>query len=357
MHTSTIITGTGSYVPPIVKHNREFFHNNFYTASGETIPDSSDDIITKFEKITGILQRRYAAEDMNASDLAYLAAKYAISDAGIDPESLDYIIVGHNFGNVLKHTVQSDAVPSLASHVKHALGIKNPSCIPYDILFGCPGWIQGLIQADLYFKAGAAKRCLVIGAETLSRVIDVHDRDSMIFSDGAGACVVEATETETSRGILGTSVQSYALEELQYINMGCSNRPGSDAHIRYIKMQGRKVYEFALKYVPLAINICLENSGVSIQDVRKIFIHQANEKMDEAIIKALYALHNIPVKPENIMPMNIHELGNSSVATVPTLFDMVRKGLIPGHSLTAGDIIVLASVGAGMNINAVCYRI
>ncbi len=235
-------------------------------------------------------------------------------------------------------------------------GIRNPACIPYDLLFGCPGWVQGLIQANLYVQAAAARRCLVIGAEMLSRVIDVHDRDSMIFSDGAGACIAEAREAGTSQGILGTSVQSYALEELQYINMGKSNYPGSDAGVRYIKMQGRKVYEFALKYVPMAISSCLEHSGVPIGDVRKIFIQQANEKMDEAIIKALYALYNIPFYPESIMPMNIHELGNSSVATVPTLFDMVRKGVIPGHQLAAGDIIVLASVGAGMNINAVCYR-
>jgi 3-oxoacyl-[acyl-carrier-protein] synthase-3 len=356
MRTSTIITGTGSYIPPVVKHNREFFHNSFYTNSREPIPDMPADIIEKFEKITGISQRRYACEDTNTSDLAHLAAKYAIEDAGIDPETLDYIIVAHNFGNVAKHTIQTDAVPSLASHVKHALGIRNPACIPYDLLFGCPGWVQGLIQADLYFKAGAARRCLIIGAETLSRVIDLHDRDSMIFSDGAGACIAEAREGTSPQGILGSSVQSYALDELQYINMGRSNYPGSDTRIRYIKMQGRKVYEFALKYVPMAINSCLENAGVHIGDVRKIFIHQANEKMDEAIIKALYALHDMPVNPENIMPMNIHELGNSSVATVPTLFDMVRKGVMPGHALTEGDIIVFASVGAGMNINAVCYR-
>lgn len=357
MRTSTIITGTGSYIPSVIKHNREFFHNNFYTNSREPIPGMPADVIEKFEKITGILQRRYALEDMNTSDLAYLAAKCAIEDAAIAPETLDYIIVAHNFGNVAKHTIQSDAVPSLASRVKHALRIRNPACIPYDLLFGCPGWIQGLIQADLYLKAGAANRCLIIGAETLSRVIDIHDRDSMIFSDGAGACIIEKREVTNSQGILGTSVQSYALEDVQYINMDMSNYPGSDTRIRYIKMQGRKVYEFALKYVPAAISSCLENAGVRIGDVRKIFIHQANEKMDEAIIKALYALYNMPVESGNVMPMNIRELGNSSVATVPTLFDMVRKGVIPGHVLTEGDIIVFASVGAGMNINAVCYRI
>lgn len=355
MRTSTIITGTGSYIPPMIKENREFAINNFYTNTQQPISTASSDIIEKFEKITGIAQRRYAAEDMSASDMACMAAEAAIADAAIDPETLDYIIVAHNFGNVIKHTIQSDAVPSLASRVKHVLGIRNPSCIPYDILFGCPGWLQGLIQAHLYFAAGAAKRCLVVGTEMLSRVIDVYDRDSMIFSDGAGACIVEAQENSAS-GILGVSAQSYSVEELEYINMGKSNYPGSDERIRYIKMAGRKVYEFALTYVPLAIKDCLEKSGVHINDVHKIFIHQANEKMDEAIIKRLYDLYGQPVLPDNIMPMNIRELGNSSVATIPTLFDMVKKGLLPQHRVLAGDVVVFASVGAGMNINAVCYR-
>ena len=101
----------------------------------------------------------------------------------------------------------------------------------------------------------------------------------------------------------------------------------------------------------------MDESGIDIADVKKVFIHQANEKMDEAIIKELYKLYGITNVPENIMPMSIHNLGNSSVATVPTLLDMVRKGLMPEHTLSEGDVILFASVGAGMNINAVCYRI
>jgi len=122
-------------------------------------------------------------------------------------------------------------------------------------------------------------------------------------------------------------------------------------------MKGRKVYEYAMKYVPLAMKTCLDNSGVNIGDVKKIFIHQANEKMDEGIIKEMYKLYGISVVPGNIMPMSIHNLGNSSVATIPTLYDMVRKGRMPEHNLKQGDVILFASVGAGMNINAVCYRV
>jgi 3-oxoacyl-[acyl-carrier-protein] synthase-3 len=353
----TVITGTGSFIPENKKINSEFAIHDFYDDHQQRIPNAAVDIIKKFEQITGIYERRYANKEMNASDMAAIAADVAIKDAGIDPESIDQIIVAQNFGNVSKHTIQSDAVPSLASRVKQILGIKNPSCIPYDLLFGCPGWIQGLIHAEAFFKSGQAKRCLVIGTETLSRVIDSYDRDSMIFSDGAGAVIVEAQEREDGPGVLGLVAQSFVIDELNYIFMGKSYFPEADPRVRYIKMQGRKVYEFSLKHVPEAMKACLEKSKVDIKDVKKIFIHQANEKMDIAIIKAFYMLYDISTIPVNIMPMNIKELGNSSVATVPTLFDMVKRGTIPDHALKQGDIVLFASVGAGMNINAICYKL
>ncbi len=354
----SVITGTGCMIPSEIKSNRDFTIHDFYAEDQSRIAAPPEEIVEKFRMITGIAERRYAPVDLNSSDLAILAAKAAIQDSKVDPESLDQIIVAQNFGNVIKHTIQSDGVPSLASRVKHGLGIRNPNCIPYDILFGCPGWVQGLIQADAFFKAGVAKKCLVIGTETLSRVLDMYDRDSMIFSDGAGACVLEYKEVpENGSGILGASVQSHAGEEANYIYMGKSNFPGSDPRIRYIKMKGRKVYEYAVKHVPQAIKDCLDKSGVDIRDLTKIFIHQANEKMDEGIIRNLYKLYGINEVPEDIMPMSIHWLGNSSVATIPTLYDLVRKGLETKHQLQSGDVVLFASVGAGMNINAVCYRV
>jgi 3-oxoacyl-[acyl-carrier-protein] synthase-3 len=237
------------------------------------------------------------------------------------------------------------------------LGIFNPNCIAYDILFGCPGWLQGLIQADAFFKAGIAKKVLIIGSETLSRVIDSYDRDSMIFSDGAGATVVEYMETtETGSGLLGYAMQSHCTNEAFYINMGKSYFPHSDPRVRYIKMKGRKVYEYAVKHVPAAMKECLEKSGIDIKDLRKVFIHQANEKMDEAIIQAMYKLYGLKA-PADIMPMSIQWLGNSSVATIPTLLDLVNHGKQEGHTLQKGDVVMFASVGAGMNINAAVYRI
>jgi 3-oxoacyl-[acyl-carrier-protein] synthase-3 len=293
---------------------------------------------------------------MNTSEMASKAAELAIQDAGIDPETIDQIIVAHNFGNVLPGTIQTDTIPALASRVKHQLGIKNPNCVAYDILFGCPGWIQGVIQADSFIKSGMAKRCLVIGAETLSRVVDSHDRDSMIFSDGAGACIVEE-DTNTNSGILASSVQSHCVDETYFLYLGKSYHPEGDEATRYIKMKGRKVYEYAIKNVPLAMKECIEKAGVDIHDVKKFFLHQANEKMDEGFIKALYKLYDIRIVPENVMPMSIHDLGNSSVATIPTLYDLVKRGKYKEHQLHKGDIVIFASVGAGMNINAICYRV
>jgi 3-oxoacyl-[acyl-carrier-protein] synthase-3 len=353
----TVITGTGHFTPAAIRSNSDFACLDFYNERQQRI-EGSPKIIERFEQITGISARRYASSHMTASDMATRAAASAIKDAGIDPETIDQLIVAHNFGDVRKHAIQSDAVPALASRVKRSLWITNPNCVAYDLLFGCPGWVQGVIQTDAFFKAGIAKRSLVIGTETLSRVIDQYDRDSMIFSDGAGAVVLEAQpDLEQGPGILGAVSQSHCMEETSYINMGGSNCPSADPAIRYLKMQGHKVYEFALKTVPTAMKACLESAKVEISQIKKVFIHQANEKMDAAILKAFYRLFNRDIIPELIMPMNIRELGNSSVATIPTLFNMVRKGLLPGHTLHQEDIILFASVGAGMNINAVCYKV
>lgn len=352
----TVITGVGSYIPTEVKTNDEFAVHRFYADDHSAIETDPHEVVQKFKKITGIAERRYASTDLNTSDIATIAARKAIADSGVDPETLDQIIVAQNFGNVIKNTIQTDAVPALASRVKHSLGIHNPSCIAYDILFGCPGWVQGVIQADAFFKAGIARKALVIGAETLSRVIDEYDRDSMIFSDGAGATILEYKES-AGNGILASSAVSHCMEEAYYINMGQSFYPGSDPGIRYIKMKGRKVYEYALKHVPEAMKDCLDKAGVSINDLKKIFIHQANEKMDEAIVLAFYKLYGINKKAAEVMPMSIQFLGNSSVATIPTLYDMVLRGDVDDHEVQAGDIVLFASVGAGMNINAICYRV
>jgi 3-oxoacyl-[acyl-carrier-protein] synthase-3 len=347
------ITGTGSYIPDVIEKNENFHQHKFLNADGSIINSTNEVIIEKFKAITGIGERRYIDTSLNNSDIAFYAAQKAIKDANINQEELDYIIVAHNYGDIKHNVEQSDTVPSIASRVKHLLKIKNPKCVGYDMLFGCPGWIEATIQANAFIKSGIAKKCLVIGSETLSRVIDKHDRDSMIYSDGAGAVVLEASNNGS--GILTHESATYALDEAHFIYFGETNNRDISDKRRYIKMYGRKIYEFALNHVPAAMKSCLDKSGIDIKDVKKILIHQANEKMDEAIVKRFYKLYGMEM-PDGIMPMTINKLGNSSVATVPTLYDMILKGKMNGHSINKGDIILFASVGAGMNINAIVYK-
>ena len=347
------ITGTGSYIPKEITSNKDFENHDFYNEDGTSFTHQNDVIIEKFKAITGISERRYAQEKYSTSDIASFAAQKAIDYAKIDPETLDYIIVAHNYGDVKHGSNQSDTVPSLASRVKSKLQIKNPSCVAYDLIFGCPGWLEAMIQANAFIKAGIAKRCLVIGAETLSRVTDPHDRDSMIYSDGAGATIIE--HTNDTDGIISHATATHAIEEANYIYFGNSNNLEDQDPRKYIKMNGRKIYNFALTNVPKAMKSCLEDSGYDIKDLKKILIHQANEKMDEAIVKRFYGLYDMQA-PQDIMPMTINTLGNSSVATVPTLYDLIVNNNMEGHSIKKGDLIMFASVGAGMNINAMVYK-
>ncbi|MBR9832818.1 3-oxoacyl-ACP synthase III family protein [bacterium] len=348
------ITGTGSYIPTIIQKNEDFLSHDFFDEQQLKIPNSNEIIIKKFQAITGIEERRYVSSDLQSSDIGTIAAERAIKNSGINPEELDYIIVGQNFGDVSQGNTQIDMLPSIASRIKYNLKIKNPNCVVYDVIFGCPGWLQGVIQADAFIKAGIASKCLIVGTETLSRVVDPFDRDSMIYSDGAGACILEKNENSNS-GILSSANQSFTLDEAYYLFYGSSYNPSENQETKYIKMHGRKIYEFALNNVPLAMKTAVDRSGVAIDAISKILIHQANEKMDEAIIKRFYLLYDKQM-PENIMPMSIHKLGNSSVATVPTLLDLILKNQLKGHQIAEGDVLLIASVGAGMNVNAVVYR-
>ncbi len=348
------IIGSGVYIPENKIKNIDFCQHSFYNEEGAALKDSNEVIAEKFRNITGIEERRYVDDDLKTSDIATIAAQRAIEDAGVDPEILDYIILAHNFGDVTNKTDQTDILPSLASRVKHGLKIKNPKCVAYDMLFGCPGWLEGVIQAQAFIKAGMAKTCLIIGAETLSRVVDKHDRDSMIYADGAGATIIQSTSL--NGGIKTFSTATYAHDEAFYLYYGPSYNKELNPDIKYIKMHGRKIYEFALTHVPQAMAECLAKSTFPIEKIKKILIHQANEKMDEAIIQRFYRLFK-QQPPHDIMPMSIHKLGNSSVATIPTLYHLLMKNELGNHSLTAGDVIMFASVGAGMNINAMVYEI
>lgn len=353
----SVITGTGSYIPPRVVTNDDFGQTVFMESNGTVITRPNKEIADKFQEITTIAERRYISDDMITSDMAHLAAEEAIKAAGIDREELDYIIVANNFGDTLPGNTATDHTPAMASKVKHKLGIKNPETIAYDIIFGCPGWVQAVIQADYFIKSGDAKKALVIGADVLSRISDPHDRDSMIYADGAGAVVLEGRESTSPIGIIAHKTRSDTLQHAGLLHMGPSYNPEHpNPHDLYLKMNGRRLYQYALETVPPAMKACIEKSGYDIADVKKVLIHQANGKMDDAMLKRLYNLYNIEEAPEDVMPMTVHNLGNTSVATLPTLYDLIIKENIENHEINEGDVLIFASVGAGMNVNAFVYK-
>ncbi len=354
----SIITGTGSYIPKRVIKNKDFLNHTFYERKDVPIQKTNQEIIDKFEEITTITERRYVTDDLKTSDIAFFAAEEAIKSANIDKEELDYIIVAHNFGDTTVNNKQVDIVPSLASRVKYKLKIKNPNTVAYDLPFGCPGWVQGVIQADYFIKSGDAKKILIIGAEVLSRISDPHDRDCMIYADGAGAVILEGKQSNTPIGVLTHRTRSDTYFHSEMLFMGESyKKDKSTENELYMKMNGRRLYQYALETVPQTVKECLDKIGIHPKEIKKLLIHQANGKMDDAILERLFKLYELDTIPEDIMPMSISKLGNSSVATIPTLLDLILKGNLKPHKIESGDHLIFASVGAGMNINTFIYKV
>ncbi|HEX4684459.1 MAG TPA: ketoacyl-ACP synthase III, partial [Gemmatimonadaceae bacterium] len=349
-----VIVATGSFIPELVVTKAHFMRHEFLAADGSRIDKSNDEILQQFESITGIRERRYARPEQVTSGIGLLAAQDALASSNIDPESLDLIIFAHNFGDVRPGDPRSDLVPALAARVKSQLRIRNPFAPAFDVVFGCPGWLQGMIIADSMIRAGDVRRALIIGADTLSRISDPHDRDSLIYADGAGATILEARETDD--GILAHAVRSDTLEHATMLRMGKSYNDDVFLEALFLKMEGRKLYKYALSNVAGAMKMALDRAQVPLREVDKVLIHQANGKMDEAILAALYEQEGIAAPPD-VMPMTIATLGNSSVATVPTLLDLIAKNKLSGHAIEPGDVVLFASVGAGMHINAVVYRV
>ncbi|CAI9429182.1 3-oxoacyl-[acyl-carrier-protein] synthase 3 [Candidatus Ornithobacterium hominis] len=353
---NAVITGSGHFLPENIIENDYFLNHTFFDEKGEKIQKSNQETIQKFEEITEIKSRRYAEPELQNSDMAAIAGGRALQDAGVDKETLDYVIVASNYGNISHGQGLADVMPSMSARVKNKLGIKNNACRPYDMTFGCPGFNEALILATQFIKAGLAEKILVIGSDMISRAVDPYDRTAMIFADGAGAVILENKKSDQECGVLHYLTISDNLEELDYLTNGPSLNTEYKGASKSVSMKGRKVYEYALKKVPAAMHRLIEQAGVDVKEIKKILLHQANAKMDHAMVKRFYKLNGISDAPKDIAPMTVQDFGNSSVATVPTMFDLVRKNQLGNHQFYPDDKIILASVGAGMNINALLYH-
>ena len=279
---------------------------------------------------TGICERR-VSKDMGTCGLAIEAAKRAIDDAGIDPKEIDLIVLATSSGD--------RAFPAAAMDVQAAIGAVN--AVGFDITAACSGFIFGLHIAHSFFAAGIYKTALIIGAETLSKVVDWTDRGTCIlFGDGAGAAVVRASETGIIRTLMGSDGTKGWTLECQARNIGnCLN--GIKPELGFMKMDGKEVFKFAVRKVPEIVAKILEDAQINPDEIKYFVLHQANFRILEAASRRLKV-------PMDRIPVNIDRYGNTSAASVPILLDELKRD----GKLERGDKLVLAGFGSGMTWGA-----
>lgn len=314
---TTKIIGIGSYVPDTVVTNQDLMK----------FLDTDDAWI---RERTGICERR-VSKDMGTCGLAIEAAKRAIDDAGIDPKEIDLIVLATSSGD--------RAFPAAAMDVQAAIGAVN--AVGFDITAACSGFIFGLHIAHSFFAAGIYKTALIIGAETLSKVVDWTDRGTCIlFGDGAGAAVVRASETGIIRTLMGSDGTKGWTLECQARNLGnCLN--GIKPELGFMKMDGKEVFKFAVRKVPEIVAQILEDAQMDPEEIKYFVLHQANFRILEAASRRLKV-------PMDRIPINIDRYGNTSAASVPILLDELKRD----GKLERGDKLVLAGFGAGMTWGA-----
>lgn len=310
--TSRII-GTGSCLPETVVTNDDL----------SKIMETSDEWITSR---TGIRERRLAKEETTAS-MAAAAAQKAIQDAGLTAQDIDLILVG---------TITADYVtPSVACEIQAAIGAVK--AVAFDINAACSGFMFALNTAHAYLQSGLAKTALVLGVETLSKIMDWNDRSTcVLFGDGAGAAVVRADET----GLLSFDQGSDGAKGMV---LSCPARTNNnplietDQQLKYVYMDGQEVYKFAVKIVPDSIQKAVEKAGIGMEDVKYFVLHQANIRILQSVSKRLKV-------DMDRFPVSLDHCANTSAASVPILLDeMNRKGM-----LQRGDNIVMSGFGGGL---------
>ena len=318
MTYSAGITGIGRYLPEKVLTNHDL----------EKMVDTSDAWITER---TGIKTRHIAAPEQATSDLAYEASLKALADAGAKPEELDMIIVATETPDY--------KYPSTACLLQAKLGAKNAAC--FDLSAGCSGFVYALGIGSQSIASGLYKKILIVGAETLSRILDWTDRNTcVLFGDGAGAAVVE--RVEEGYGILSLDIGADGTGGEHLIQpAGGSRNPAThetvDAHGHTVHMDGQDVFKFAARKMPSASKKVLQKAGMSIEDVDLLVPHQANLRIIDN------AINRLKIDRDKVW-INIDKYGNTSAACVPICLSEAQEA----GRLKKGDNIILVAFGAGL---------
>lgn len=305
-----VVIATGSYLPERVVENAEFLQ--WIDTSDEWIRERS-----------GIERRHFAADHELTSDLAVKAAKDALASGNIEANTIDAVIVA---------TATPDSTfPSTASKVQHQIGMTNG--FAFDIAAVCAGFIYALANADALIRSGQAKRVMVIGAETFSRIMDWEDRTtSVLFGDGAGAVILEAQES--ARGILSTDLNSAGeYHDLLYVDGGVSST-GTSGKLR---MKGREVFRHAVEKLAQSAQKALDKAGIKAEDVDWIVPHQANLRIIKATAEKLgHTLDQVI--------LTVQDHGNTSAASIPLALDVgVKRGQIK-----TGQTLAIEAIGGGL---------
>jgi 3-oxoacyl-[acyl-carrier-protein] synthase-3 len=321
--TRSIITGLGAFLPETVLTNAEL----------ATRVDTSDDWIVSR---TGIRRRRIAAPGEKTSDLALKAAQAALRDADVPVDALDLIVVAT--------TTPDETFPAVATNVQARLGMTRGA--GFDVQAVCSGFIYAIAVADNFIKAGQARTVLVIGAETMSRILDWSDRSTcVLFGDGAGALVLQAGNGKgdaSDRGVLSTLLYSDGrLHDLLYVDGG----PSSTRSTGYLRMQGREVFRHAVINTTAAIEAAATAVGVGVSDIAWIVPHQANQRILDATARRLGL-------PAERVISTIAEHGNTSAASVPLA---LAVGVEDGR-IKRGDLVLMEAMGGGFTWGASLVR-